>query len=399
MCARQQRRRKCGAVALVGFALVVPAGHRAHATNENRPRTPAGFVPAPCLQEVDRSTNAALPIEIAIPFEDTATTADELPDSRTFQFFATCRDRVPGERLPNWIDQDDAERALAIGAIESLPEDDDVLATSTWSSCTHAITAKRERSPISCDGTLDAPGWAASGAPPGAYIVHGYTFEPSKNLWNRRAGVIRVHDGDPAQAGPAAALLNPARDARAYADSPYTVTGCAAGPPGTTATVEWAPTTAKDLGDDAAWSPVDTVDLDDPVGGEEFELMFDPPAAAFGQAVLFRITATSPGGDVFRHHTHALLIVLDQPGESDEPMLGPGPDACRGEDETGGAEGGTEDGGVTGGAEACACSASPPSPLRGLGSLALLGLVGGLRRRRRPASFSERTSKCPSPPS
>lgn len=394
------------------FVALLGAPAHVWATNENRPRTPLGWHAPPCMTTVDRSAGEGPLIELAIPYEDTGRTDDELPDSRTVQLWATCRDLLPGEQLPNWVSSGDVTRVMDAGGLDQTPPDADILDRSDWTqlpghdgvagSCALPVLGEDARLPITCEATLPGVRWQLGDVPVGAYILRGYTFEPNNNLWTRRPGVVRVHDGDLAAAGPAAALRNPTRDGRAYLGSPYPLLGCAAGPPGTAVQVAWAPTTADDLGDPAAWTTITELQLDDPVPGEDFEVAFDPPPEAAGQAVLFRVTATTPGGDLFRYHTDAILIVLDQDRDSDPPTISGGPDGCREGAGDGGTAGDTGDTGDTGmpseRVDACACRAGRERAGdggRGVLALAVLGLGLGLSPGRRRRSSDRRSRRPP----
>jgi hypothetical protein len=109
--------------------------------------------PSTARSRIDRSVDPVLHLPYGIPREDTAVTSDEVPDSRTHQFFAFCRRRHPQDYLPNWITWADVDAAVMTGKVES--SDDiaprDVLESSTaWQGCWYRITEDDERRSRTC---------------------------------------------------------------------------------------------------------------------------------------------------------------------------------------------------------------------------------------------------------
>jgi hypothetical protein len=385
----------------------------ARASNAATPRTPPVFKHEACLTIVDRSVDPIFHLDFAIPFEDAILTQDELPDSRRFQFFAVCRDHPFGEVLPNWAFMDDAERSLAAGLIEVLPEAADVLELApAWSaghddrsgSCVAAMNAADERIPITCEATEGGLEWDTSDVPPGNYVVHGHTFEPELNTWESRRGVVQVVDAEDERI-PVVSIMFPAREGtRAYEEDGYRVVGCMDGPPGTHVTLSWA--TASDLAPgsgEEVWTPFAELDAED----GEFDLPFEIPAEAVQQAVIFRGVARDPEGREWVGHAPHPLIVYPGEGTSDPPFKPPGPDYCgfypddEG-DTTGGAEpdpatgdegagsgsstgvdGSTNagPGGTAGDADGCSCRSARNGSDASLHGLWLLALTAVRRRR------------------
>lgn len=307
--------------------------------------------------------------EYGLPKEDTAAEADELPDSRTHQFFALCRDGAPADAIPMWAYLDDAERAQAAGILGGLPPDSQILELAPgWQmghggvagSCVHAIEPGVERHPTTCvaaDGPVQwDTGFVPGAVPGGAYLIYAHTFEPLPNLWTVRAGVVRIHDGDPDAVGPAVGLLSPSvAGPIAFDGEGFEVRGCLAGMTGTTATLEWTreanPTT---------WMPIGTVGVQPDQCA--FELRWMPPLEAVGSEVRVRATAVDPEGRQFTVHSPGTVTVLAGPGPGDDPdppgfedVCGgpgddpPGPASCDGIDPgtgttgSGGSDGGTGD--------------------------------------------------------
>jgi len=181
----------------------------AWAGNEVHVRTPVLW-PSTCAVVVDRSVDPLVQLDYSIPLEDTALTFDELPDSRTHQFFALCRDRALTELLPPWIARDDIERSEAAGLLEPGTPAGAILDESLdWSACFVRITADDQRRPITYAQADQGVAWDTSGVAVGVWSVAGYTFEPPLNLWSARPGFVKILDDhdDPAQDLPAIALL------------------------------------------------------------------------------------------------------------------------------------------------------------------------------------------------
>ena len=294
-------------IVAVAWLVATPA----FAANTAKPRVSPSFLGGACLTTIEQGT--AQRFEIGIPFEDADLTEDEPADSRTFQFFGLCRDPGPLEGLPMWIDQDDVMRAQAANELIEDPDPEDVLASATaWAipgheggDCVVAMTAAADRMPITCAATRDGFGWDGSNAPPGAYSVYGYTFEPDENIWTGRRGVVRVvpAGGD---AGPAVAFSFPLSGVEASLQGGVTVAGCYAGAEGTTVAVSWALAAPLDEMGDAAWQPVPEVVAEDGV----FEAAFAPPPEAEYQAVFFRAVAEDGSGRSFASFTHDPVVIV-----------------------------------------------------------------------------------------
>jgi hypothetical protein len=407
--------------ALAALAAMGLCGSAA-AANVSKPVAPASFTSADCLTTIVRADDPAGHLEIAIPFEDVGTTPDEPPGSRHMQFFATCRDPRPGERLPTWISRADADSAAAVDPTVISPSSDDVLEeSSAWSGPGHAgegspcvvpINAADDRIPITCEDTADGITWDTTGVPAGAYVVWGYTYEGARSVWSRRPGVVHVVDDAPETAPPAVAFSSPAARGEMRLDTGLLVQGCSAGAPGSTLELSWA--ALDELADDpdGAWAAFAQLE------GGAFEAPFVPPADAEYAGVVFRARVTDPEGVSFQTFSAGYMTVLagcDPPsgaeapvadacgvGDGDEGSIAPvAAQSCDADAEPatgdGGSEGGDDDAGTTteieepdepdadesplAGDASCACTtargraAAPP--------LLVLSLLAGLRRRAR----------------
>lgn len=355
------------------------------------PRTPALFPPHECLTVVDRTVDPTLTFAVHIPFEDTALTEDELEDSRTFSFFGLCRDPGALEVMPNWIAQDDVDRALAAGIIEEgvggVLLDDPAWATGHdgADTCVQDITGTR--TPIACAAIEDGIAWDTTNARAGNYVIRGYTFAPASNLWTVRSGVVQVNDGAML---PVATLVSPMFDAqRAYIEDGYRVLGCMDGPVGTTVTLQWASTFSDDLGDDAAWTTFAELDAADQV----IDLRFLMPAETESLGLILRAVARGPDGATWIGQTPGFITVYAGDGTSDDPEVSAPPDHCMaGGDTSGGFGDGFSDGDSSSGDTStsaandedggggCGCASSRGS------SWALLSIPALRRRRARRAN-------------
>ncbi len=201
-------RRSLAACSLASALAACPQSARAG--NEAHVRTPVLW-PSQCAVIVDRSVDPTVHFDYSIPLEDTELTPDELPDSRTHQFVALCRDRPLSEILPGWITRADVERSAMIGLIDDPGVSSEAILdeSAAWAGCFVRITADDDRRPITFAQAALGVDWDTSGAAPGVWTIAGYTFEPAFNLWRDRPGFVKIVDdrADPSQDLPALALL------------------------------------------------------------------------------------------------------------------------------------------------------------------------------------------------
>ena len=168
--------------------------------------------------------------------------------------------------------------------------------------------------PIDCDATAAGIDVPADALPPGNYVVYGYTYEPDKNLWTARDGVVQVL-GDAGEDGlpPAVTLTYPLSDAVASTGTGVVVTGCAAGVPGTIVELSWA--SVGDLaafGEDA-WVPFETTEI--AVGEPSFAVPFVPPTDAEYSVARIRARAIDPQGREWISYSRPPLVL--EPGCAD----------------------------------------------------------------------------------
>lgn len=182
----------------------------ASAGNEAHVRTPVLW-PSECSRVVERSVDPIAHFDYTIPYEDTDTTADELPDSRTHQFFALCRQHPVSELVPAWITRDDVDRSVLAGLLEpdEVTYREILDETTIWTDCFVRITGDDERRPITFTQAELGVDWDTSTVAIGVWSLAGYTFEPPLNLWRDRPGFVKILDDrdDPEQDLPAIALL------------------------------------------------------------------------------------------------------------------------------------------------------------------------------------------------
>ncbi|MBL4685613.1 MAG: hypothetical protein JKY37_13545 [Nannocystaceae bacterium] len=257
-----------------------------------------------------RPGDAALHITIGVPLEESAPTADEPPGTRSFQFFAVCREPFPAQELPPWIDVADLDAAQAANPEILTPDASLILPTSSWAGCVLPITPRDPRMPISCEGTAPGIEVAADALPPGNHVLYGYTYEPAKNVWTPRVGLLRVvgEAGDDVLP-PAVAFTYPVSDSVASTGRGVTLTGCATGNAGTTIEFSWATASNLIAFGDEAWEPFDSLAIAD---ADTFSVPFVPPPGTDYKVVKFRGLATDPAGGQWAAYTRQPMVL--EPG-------------------------------------------------------------------------------------
>lgn len=350
------RSHRLAAALLLAPALAWPAAARAG--NEAHPRTPVLWPDATCSMIVDRSETATLELGYAIPFEDTMLGPDELPDSRTHQFFALCRQRDPGELLPNWITRDDVERAGALGLVDaaSVGPEQVLDEAPAWAGCFVRVTADDARRPITFAAAAEPIAWQLVDAARGVYEIAGYTFEPPFNLWRARPGFVKILDdpSDPGQDLPAAAIAS----TDAIWQGRGTLELCVDAIPPITAIVEWAPFAPQ-----LDYQQLDARTIAAP-GTIALEL--EGPAVTDAVEAVLRVRIVDTLGREFvAHHPTTLVFApaLDEPGTD-----GTGTDTEDGEREP------------TSRGPGCSCGQTPASDA--LAWLAWLAVLGARLRKR-----------------
>jgi MYXO-CTERM domain-containing protein len=238
----------------------------------------------------------------------------------------------------------------------------------------------------------------------GIYTILGYTWQPERSLWTRRAGVIKVQDGpDPAQAPPAVAVHGVEA---AYNEHTLWLTGCLDGMPGTTLRAAW---TLQPGGSETEATELYACTAEN----GEWAIPWAIPTDLGGEIPWVRIEATDDMGRTTR--AYVSIDVKDvtvcgasfvappecetypppetEPPPAPAPVCLPLPDGGSGTSSTSASSSsGTS---VTSGTEApgagtsCGCVTTPPGP-RG-GPWALLGALATLRRRRQGANSRTQT--------
>lgn len=313
-------------------------------------RTPVLW-PSDCAVIVDRSVDPVVHFEYAIPLEDTALTPDELPDSRTHQFVALCRERALTELLPNWVTRDDVDRSAVAGLIDSASLGAAAILDESpaWSDCFVRITADDDRRPITFAQAALGIDWDTSSVASGVWSIAGHTFEPPFNLWRDRSGFVKIVDdrADPQQDWPALALLGEERAIEP--GEVVTIDACVDVLEPATVSLEWA-----EFAPELDWQPLRSATVD---GDGPLRLDFTAPIAAAEREVLIRARLRDARGRERLAHLPTRLAVLPCPagGCVELPVE---PEAPQG----------------------CACVTGRPSALLGL------LLLPGLRRRRRAAT-------------
>lgn len=372
-CDRVSRGLDCGfgagTLRSVGFERFVPAlalaaifaVPRSAGAVDTRVRTPAQFGDVACIEVVDRSQEPVFHLSYTVLADDTDRQDDEVADGRTHQFFAFRRQYT---ELPRWITRADVEAAMAAGRVDDVPTDaSNVLDESlAWASDDwFRITPDDARLPITMAQAAMGVDWDTSSLPEGAYVLAGYTWDPSQSLWSTRWGVIKVVDGDPAD-GPPAVRLDQGGDTLSIG-STHALGMCVDAQPGTVARASWG----RVVGDQEPTWHAFAEDL--PVETETTEIPFCVPAdvleeGSTGATIRFRVEVTDPSGRTYVALTPTPYNVIGRPED----------DACT-------PSGGDGDGdGDSGGGGCRLDSASNPGRFEPWRGALILVVLLGLRR-------------------
>lgn len=367
---------------VLALTLVTLAARPAQAGPDDPAPTPQ-WPALPCGLVVDRSVD---PVDSIIHFDYTIETEDpapfpgELPDSRTHQFVAFCRQAPPTEPLPNWLSLDDVLRSeLASLIAPNTVASEDILDTSTaWADCFIRVTADADRRPITFAAAEQGVDWVLADVPIGVYQLAGYTFHPPASRWSRQRGFIKIADdlSDPEQDLPAAYLAG-IHNGYWW---PHTDNGfdlCVDMLAPATAVVEWAPLDSE-IDGPSDWQPLGSIPIEQD-GMHELAIAGPDlvPPSGYGNVVvegLLRVRLIDAMSREFTAHYAGTVLYERCVGHcGDDPSEDP-PDEDPPDEDTGDELPGdsiTDDG--------CACSHEPSraTPLVWL----LLGAAFGLRWR------------------
>ena len=311
-------------IGALGLALALAAGP-AHAANEEHVRTPVLW-PSECGRVVERAVEPTLTLTYDIPVEDLELEDDELPDSRTHQFLAFCRQHPYTELLPPWITRSDVERSVDAGLIEpdSVTYREILDESTIWTDCFTRITPDQPRRPISFEVAEAGVVWDTTSLATGVWSVSGYTFEPHLNLWSDRPGFIKILDdrNDPDQDLPALGLVGTEQVVEVH--DPLVFEACAdfVGPglvefewAALAPSLDWQPLASVELAEDETWTP---------------ELR--APEAAAGLEILLRGRLTDALGRSYEAHapTRASVMACPDGGCPPPPSADPEPPDSRG---------------------------------------------------------------------
>lgn len=346
------------AVALLALGLLAPT--HAYAGNEAHPRTPVHWPETECGLVIDRSVEPSVHFAYTIPFEDTMVGPEELPDSRTHQFFALCRQQPPTELLPNWISLDDVDRSILAGLIEpgSVPSSDVLDTSEAWADCFMRITADDDRRSITFAVAEQGFDWDLGDVPIGVWQVAGYTFEPPFDLWRAQPGFVKIVDDpdDPAQDLPAA--HTGATNGYWWAAYGNELELCVDVLEPATAIIEWAP-----VAPELIWTELERATIEEDGLVTLTSPGVVPPSPNVTIEGLLRVRLIDAlGREYVAHHPRTVIFELcnghcyDDPGPTEDPIV-------------------VDDG--------CACSQREPAPAWPLACLVLV--IAGTTRRRRTA--------------
>jgi MYXO-CTERM domain-containing protein len=383
MSMRRRFTSRIAAASVLAPLLLLPVSIAAH---QLEPRTPVDWTGAPCMTTIDRSrTGPIVPLEYAIPHEDTLLTENEPLDGRRHQFFGFCRDHYFEDVMPNWISEADLQVALGlgIGDISLVDVEHDVLDNAErWQDCSVRINADDERRPITFEAAAEPVLWDTSELAAGTWVVEGYTWDPWFNLWTEHPGVFRiVDDPDPIANAPAAALNFD--EQVVFVGEPASIGGCVEAMDGATMTLSWA---LGGTGVDPTW---EVFAEDVPVQSGGFDLELIGPEAAVGRYLLVALEVVDPMARRWTAYSRHYIGVVAEPGGDEDESEGESESESESEGESESESDESETGPAVneGSAGGCSCSTRERSSGAAvIGWLGALLLVGARRRRSAAAS-------------
>jgi hypothetical protein len=194
------------------------------------------------------------------------------------------------------------DRSIEHGILPQPPPASDVVeGQADLEACMLRIDADDERRDIHCATASEGVDWDVAATPPGAWIVHGYTFDPPQNLWVPRRGVVKIEGaGDP----PAAALS--AHSTLLGSDAPLALEACADAPAGSTLRAFWARSTESEWHQFAEIADVDH-------GYYPLELPIPDELVDGGGVIGLRVDIVAPDGSTFVYHSPDEVTVIDVP--------------------------------------------------------------------------------------
>jgi hypothetical protein len=304
------------AVALGTELFVTLLAGPALASNLVHPRTPVLWPDAPCIATLDRSATPSFAFQYEIPAEDTQLSSDEFEDSRRHQFLGFCRQWPAGRPPPRYVSVADLERAVMaeFETADMLDDPEATLETSAiWAGCWTRITPDDDRRPITYAEAADPVVWDLATIDAGTWLIAGYTWEPPYNLWSRAPWVLRVVD-EPVPIDPQAAVSLADTTDNVYYDEVLDLPICVDAAPGSTLTLEWAPSKPDVL----EWSALDgptELTLEGPM---ELTLPFAPPPESFGLTIVVRARVEQLAGAAYEGHALSPIIVFAPPSDPDD---------------------------------------------------------------------------------
>ena len=372
---------------LVLAAVVGLLPSTALAANQLRPRSPAIFEDTPCMTEIDKAVEGpVVHFDYAVGYDDLMLTPEELPDSRTMQFFAIAEQRWDF-RLPVWINQSDYDRALENGDHTMPYTDDDIFAkTSLWSPESWVrITPDDARVPITMAQAEMGFDWDLTDVTVGTWMVSAYTFEPELNLWSFRFGAVRIVDSSaPDQRPGPSVFLQDADTLTANVGEMYTLPGCIHADAGSTYAVSYG---VIDGITEPEWIELFA---DAPVVNGDLRVEFEPPAELAASSVKIRVDVQDAMGGSYTAYSPSRIDIAcaegcgeessggfetDTGDETSSDTFDPTDSTTTGDDD---GEENEEGGGFFGGG---GCRTTQPPPIGAALFLLLLGLSPRVRRR------------------
>lgn len=282
--------------------------------HSNEPRTAVKFDEVgSCHVTVDRAVEPSLNIGYTIPMEDLPNPEHDLPDAKTHQFIAVCRDWSTRTPPPDYLAVDDLQRSIDIGyeEPERINDPEATFETSVeWAGCWRRITTEADRLPLTPEAATGGVDWDTTGFDAGVWYPVGHTFDPPWNVWRRAPFAVRIEDDvNDAIDAPAVIIDTPPKVIEH--DETVIISGCAAAVGPVSVSLRYASES-----DPSGWRTLDQYQSEDADPAISFEL--SAPEETWGKSLLVAMDLVDGEGRAVEAFSPTEIIVLAPTPETPE---------------------------------------------------------------------------------